>query len=365
MKICKNVLQITFCLLLFYQYQLNYIIKLNKNLIKSIARNIVFPITIKLGLQKVLIKKTNGILNIYFHGVSPKDFTFISGRHMQLQQFEDLLKYLIKHFQIIDLETSFKMQKPSMAKENFISISFDDGYLNNYKYLPAILSKYKVPITIFTCGVAFEKEDFLMWTDQIALMRYFLREDFVEIENEKYYKSGPYDLVSNKGVSLYNLIKKMGPNIREPFLKKLNDKYKTIEQSKAIDEDYWKLMNAKQVKELQNTGLFHFASHGMYHYNLANIRVEEAHKDLYDASKLLQQITGKKINAISFPDGSYNKDVIEQSTLVGYEHLWVSSYNTKFDAEHPALRARFGISSTTNHYSNIISIHKAFNTHGI
>jgi peptidoglycan/xylan/chitin deacetylase (PgdA/CDA1 family) len=313
----------------------------------------------------MLIKESNGVLNIYFHGIAPKDYTSVSGRHMQLNQFEKLLKYLINNFQIIDMKTSFEMNKPSNAKSKFISISFDDGYLNNYKYLPEIILKHKVPVTIFACGVAFEKNDFVMWTDQIALMRYFLKEDFIEIGNEKYFKSGAYDLISKNGTSLYGLIKKMGPDHREIFLSELDEKYKTIELTKNFDEDYWKLMNSKQIIELQNTGYVEIASHGMYHYNLANITVEEAKKDMFAAATLLKNIANKSINSISFPDGSYNAQVIEQAKDAGHNQLWISSYNNASDVENPNLRSRFGVSSTTNHYSNIISIHKAFKTYGI
>lgn len=317
------------------------------------------------GAHKLLVKEVNGVLNIYFHGVTPKDYTDVSGRHMQLHQFEKLLKYLVSNFEVIDMKTSFAMNKPSNAKSKFISISFDDGYLNNYKYLPDIILKHKVPITIFACGVAFEKKDYVMWTDQIALMRYFLKEDFIEIGQEKYFKNSTYDLLSNKGVSLYGLIKKMGPAHRENFLSELDRKYKTIELTKNFDEDYWKLMNAQQIVELQNTGLVDIASHGMYHYNLANISAEEAKKDMLDSASLLKNITSKSISSISFPDGSYNDNVIEQAKLAGFNELWISSYNKSEDNKNSSLRSRFGVSSTTNHYSNIISIHKAFKTYGI
>jgi peptidoglycan/xylan/chitin deacetylase (PgdA/CDA1 family) len=334
-------------------------------LIKTIARELIFPITVNLGLHRLLISQSNGVLNIYFHGITPKDYTDVSGRHMQLHQFEKLLSYLKSNFQIIDMKTSFNMQKPTYAKEKFISISFDDGYLNNYKYLPEITLKHKIPVTIFACGVAFEQKDYVMWTDQIALMRYFMKNDYIEISNEKYFKSGPYNLKSNDGVSLYDLIKKMGPNNRQIFLNELDEKYKTIEQAKNFDEDYWKLMDANQIKELHNTGFFDIASHGMYHYNLSNIKEEEAKKDMFDAAALLKKITNSSIDAISFPDGSYNAQVIHQALAVEHKKLWISDYNNASDIENPYLRTRFGVSSTTNHYSNIISIHQAFKKYGI
>ena len=124
-------------------------------------------------------------------------------------------------------------------------------------------------------------------------------------------------------------------------------------------------MNAQQIVELQNTGLVDIASHGMYHYNLANISAEEAKKDMLDSASLLKNITSKSISSISFPDGSYNDNVIEQAKLAGFNELWISSYNKSEDNKNSSLRSRFGVSSTTNHYSNIISIHKAFKTYGI
>ena len=94
------------------------------------------------GAHKLLVKEVNGVLNIYFHGVTPKDYTDVSGRHMQLHQFEKLLKYLVSNFEVIDMKTSFAMNKPSNAKSKFISFSFDYGYLYYYIYLPDISIKH-------------------------------------------------------------------------------------------------------------------------------------------------------------------------------------------------------------------------------
>lgn len=333
--------------------------------ITNFARNFVFPFVVKIGFHKLIFNSSNGILNIYFHGVSPTDFTNVSGRHMQIDQFISLIKYLKNSFEIISMEESYSLGKPYTGKGRLISIGFDDGYFNNFKYLPEIAQRYKIPFTIFVCGVAIEKDDYLMWTDQIALMRHFLKEDYVEIEQEKFFKSGRYDLVSNSGESLYQKIKKMTPSIRENYLSNLNLKYNTIEISRDFDEDYWKLMNSNHLKELQNTGLFEIASHGMYHYNLSNISVDAAKQDMKKSIDLLEKTLGKRVDSISFPDGSYNSEVISSAKSIELEKLWISEYNRMEDKKNPNLRSRFGISSTTNHYSNIISIHKAFKSYGI
>ena len=101
-----------------------------------------------------------GLIVFMYHHIKPdnenKDaFTIVP------EIFEKQIKYLIsKKYTFIgleDLTAGKKIKKPVM-------ITFDDGYIDNYKYVFPILKKYNIKAVIFLIIGKIEKEsDFLTW----------------------------------------------------------------------------------------------------------------------------------------------------------------------------------------------------------
>lgn len=78
---------------------------------------------------------------LIFHGVDNTGAI----RHMKTRKFENLLKFLTKHFTIVPLKEN--------GRDN-ISITFDDGYYNNLTEVLPLLKKYNIPATIFVLGAS-------------------------------------------------------------------------------------------------------------------------------------------------------------------------------------------------------------------
>lgn len=112
----------------------------------------------------------NGFTVFMYHHIKP---TFENSNDEDLsftitpEIFEKQIKYLIsKKYTFIgleDLSTKNKIKKPVM-------LTFDDGYLDNYKYVFPILKKYKIKAVIFLIAAEIgNNPDLMTWQQALEM----------------------------------------------------------------------------------------------------------------------------------------------------------------------------------------------------
>ncbi|MBK6983995.1 MAG: polysaccharide deacetylase family protein [Bacteroidetes bacterium] len=81
---------------------------------------------------------------------------------MPVTQFEALITYLKRNFDIVSVQDIFTDTK---AKKKRIALTFDDGYLNNYSIAWPILKKYNLPATFYITTESFEITNYCLWPE--------------------------------------------------------------------------------------------------------------------------------------------------------------------------------------------------------
>jgi len=114
-------------------------------------------------------------------------------------------------------------------------------------------------------------------------------------------------------------------------------------KSSKKDEDYWLQMTREQIKQIADSPYFTVGAHGYYHNDLTKISVEDAAKELTLTKSYLETITGKPINSVAFPYGSYNPDVVDIAKKTGYVQLLAVDFLTIEDSRDNTLRERFTV----------------------
>jgi peptidoglycan/xylan/chitin deacetylase (PgdA/CDA1 family) len=332
------------------------------NMLKSIAKQYVLPSLVNIGVEKIFqLFASNKLMNIFYHGVVNKDSSHIFARHIQTEQFEQHMKYLHKNFNVISQSEAFEMYKQGIKADKYtLTVSFDDGYLNNLHNALPIIEKYKIKTTFFISGVCTEDENYLMWADIVAFARYFSEESYVIIEDKKFIKQGKFNLVTQDGkYNIADYIKKLSYEERTIVLGQLVDRYKLNDKLKDIPSEWWKLLNSEQLKNLSSSELVTIGSHGFFHYNLANIAHEKAFDEMKKSKEILEDITQTAINSISFPDGSYNEEVKKMARSLGYTELLAVDYRCASDIHEKDILNRWGVPGTTSFETVAFLLNKA------
>ena len=291
-------------------------------------------ILFKLGFGKHLLKNRYGERILVYHGIDEIGETKYNSRFISKIYFEEFIKYITTHYNIISLD-DFYLKKFKSATLN-IALTFDDGYLNNYKFAVPILEKYNVPACFYITTIH-DKTPYL-WADFLDLASYHTQKNEIIFENNTYVKNDKKEFVWN-GISLKNRAKKRPYHTLKDIYTIFKDDWKGIQTLKL--EDYWKLMSKEQIKDIAHNPLFTIGAHGETHTNLINISIKDAKQEILTSKQQLESICDKTITEFAFPFGYYNNELANYCTEIGFTKILLVDYNCNEDKVNEHWKNRF------------------------
>jgi peptidoglycan/xylan/chitin deacetylase (PgdA/CDA1 family) len=291
-------------------------------------------ILFKLGFGKFLLRNRYGERILVYHGIDEVGETKYNSRFISKVFFEEFIKYITTHYNVISLDDFY--QKKFKKDTLNIALTFDDGYLNNYKYAVPILEKYKVPASFYITTIH-DKAPYL-WADFLDIVSYHTDKKKVILERNLYQKNDKHEFIWN-GISMKNVAKALPYDVLKMIYEVFKDDWKALPPKKY--EDYWMLMNAQQIKEISENPLFTIGAHGETHASLVDIPLEEAKKEILHSKTQLENICNQPITEFAFPFGYYRQELADYCTEIGFERLLLVDYNTKEDAKNDAWKNRF------------------------
>jgi peptidoglycan/xylan/chitin deacetylase (PgdA/CDA1 family) len=120
----------------------------NNRMLGMLIKKILYLLIFISGIPFLMrLFQKNSIRILTYHRINdlPDDEMSIS-----LQAFSNHLHFLKKHYRIISLEHAVTMiLKKHIAHKNYIVITFDDGYQDNYYNAFPVLKKLQMPATVF------------------------------------------------------------------------------------------------------------------------------------------------------------------------------------------------------------------------
>ena len=123
---------------------------------------------------------------LLYHGIY-NDKLILNGRnsskkHIKASIFEKQISYLAKNKKLISMNNIRDAYDRNFNIENgSVAITFDDGFLNNYKIAWPILEKYNVPAT-FYLSTRFISEKKKIWTDLIENLILTTKQEYLEFK---------------------------------------------------------------------------------------------------------------------------------------------------------------------------------------
>lgn len=307
-------------------------------------------------------------LILVYHGVVPDARTDINARFISSSMFEQQLAWFSQHFEVVELaklfEESGTIPASSGSQKPRISLTFDDGYLNNLEVVLPLLERYKLPATFFltpilsmppelsTCSPP-AAYDFL-WADALDLFKLkgpsnleFAGMEFRKVKNE-------YRTI--KGLSLKDHLRSAPWAEKEAFLRQwpLNRSTRNPNDSMANSNGkdfrkeptlapYWQLIPPTAIAALAQHPLLTIGCHGLMHNNLGSLPLEDAKKELSESKRILEAHSHQEITALAWPDDSYSEALKDYAEELGFREICTSLYRLPGDTEDPRILPRLGI----------------------
>lgn len=225
------------------------------------------------------------------------------------------IKFFKKHYTVISLEEAVSRIKLKQIDKNYLVITFDDGYQDNYSIGTKLFVNEKVrPIVFVTTGCVDNQR--LLWPDRVRRIVYEAKiERSMQIEN-------PSILVNSDMNSRISAVKQI-----ISFAKLLNiedrDSYiagiETVFGLPAMTERT--MLSWDEIRNLRDNGV-DLGSHTVNHIILTTMSSESVLAEVSVSKERIEAETGLPVKYFAYPNGTchdFSEPVIFELNNAGYE----------------------------------------------
>jgi peptidoglycan/xylan/chitin deacetylase (PgdA/CDA1 family) len=255
--------------------------------------------------------KPKSLIIFLFHGViskNPFKIRNYTKKHITINEFESVLEDLKQKGGIclsLD-EVHKKINKGDSFANYSYSITFDDGFYNNYKYAVPILLKRNLFATFYITTDFIEFNE-MSWIDKIEQMvEHVCSKKNVQIFNKKF-------SIKNNEKSKIFFLKKIRSLAKRGFFGDLNklvciikNQLKYKKPLKNLNNILDKKMNWDQIKKINSYKNFTIGGHTVSHKILSFLDSKNSKMEILNSIKIIYKNTKIKIYHYSYPEGMFH-----------------------------------------------------------
>jgi peptidoglycan/xylan/chitin deacetylase (PgdA/CDA1 family) len=302
-----------------------------------------------LGMNDPLFKEARGARILVYHGICQADPTRFNSLFVTQKTFEGHLQFFGKYFNVVSLDDFYNKR---FSNDRFnISISFDDGFANNYTYALPLLEKYQVPASFFVTAIREAGYD-ILWNDSLALAQKYGPEEW-QFEGQRYYRDRHSRYVGEKnGKSLRDVLQVASFEKKLAMMRQLA----ICPITKAEQSGYWLQMEEEEIRQLSASPFATIGCHGYYHNDLAVLPVADARNEMVKGKQFIERITEKPCKAIAFPYGSYSSETISEAKQAGFTQLLAADFLFTENHNDESMRERLTVNPYISLHNQMIAI---------
>lgn len=233
---------------------------------------------------------------LMYHRIIDSDYTFWQ-LNVSPKTFEKHIKYISENYKVLRLEEEWS--DIVVSDEKYVVITFDDGYVDNYRFALPILEKYQVPATIFVSTDLIDTDDMYWWDE---LEKIFIVDKYA---GEFVFAGIQYkiaDLNDRRKVCLTirNRIKDMSSAERRNSMSELRSVMK-VEQSFTSE---LRCVNTSELIRMAESPYVTIGGHTKSHLSMGKVHSAELlHSEMEESLEILEKKIGKKIEVFAYPFG--------------------------------------------------------------
>lgn len=224
--------------------------------------------------------------------------------------FEAQMSFLRKRYRVVSLEEVCHGLRNG-ASEPAVAVTFDDGYEGVFSEAFPILSKYRIPATVFLTVDSIETGR-VAWYDRVFLILQVLPAGRLDLELD-----GPrhFDLTSpetrlHAAIEIMHVLRSL-PDWRR------KECFAALERRVTLDERQLagRMLSWSQVKIMQQAGI-KFGSHTITHPVVSRLMPKDMERELGESKRLLEAKLECPVLDFAFPFGQLDDCGLEVSSPV-------------------------------------------------
>lgn len=288
----------------------------------------------------------NRLTIVLYHDVIPRDMCRDINRRMLVtaESFDSQLDYLKKHFTVLPLDEAFEKMRLGTLPPRSLSITFDDGYRNNFLYAYPLLKKYALTATFFLAtDFVFEKKP--LWIDRLKYAVQSFPGTKVDADRR-------YDELST---TLKHVPEREKYERLHAFEKEVGVTLVDFEG----DRWHYAPLEKSDIEVMQHGGMT-FGAHTRTHPILAHVSEEESSEEIAGSQKIVARECGSLSGLFCYPNGQrkdFTDQIVREVREAGFSGAVTTIEGTNSITTDPYALHRIGVDNidTTETFAAAVS----------
>jgi len=248
--------------------------------------------------------KDKKLLILIYHRVLDEP-DFMRPSEVDKKTFRWHMELLANHFNILPLSEAIDGLKNSSLPPRAVSITFDDGYADNYTNALPILQQQGLTATFFIASGYLDGGR--MWNDTVIEAIRGMQQPCLDLSE---IKLGAYDIgtTGQKLLASEQIIKAIK---HLDFQQRAEYSHYMGQQAHSLPDNL--MLTSEQLKAISASGM-EIGGHTVNHPILAKLSDEEALSEIESNKQFLEQLLGKPCRFFAYPNGKLGRDYLPCQT---------------------------------------------------
>jgi peptidoglycan/xylan/chitin deacetylase (PgdA/CDA1 family) len=248
-----------------------------------------------------------------------------AGMCVSLRHFEAHMAYFRQRFNPIRMDHAMaRIARGEPLPPWAVSVTFDDGYVDNLEVALPVLQRHQMPATLFVptgglaCGEPF-------WWDRVGLA--FSATSMRSFNGAQFGLTGWSDRPMSLGlgqreVVLREVIDCLWSMPHHRVMSSVAAIERELLQRRRLSRGAMRLparMTARQVLEMHRNGV-EIAAHSVHHPNLEQLEPAEVVAEVVDSRRALESLCQAPVRGFAYPAGFVNSEVARAVELSGLDY---------------------------------------------
>jgi peptidoglycan/xylan/chitin deacetylase (PgdA/CDA1 family) len=289
--------------------------KLKKLLYQALSVSGIYRVGQFLHRQQALI--------LTYHGVLQKGSDIYSNRNcVDAAMFNRQMAYLARHYHVVPLPDLVQRLRTGQKLPLYsVAITFDDGFRNNFTVAWPILKKHRLPATIFLTTSFIGSTAHGLWTEQVDRFVHGTSLENIQFPINGRDKVFPLRSRLDREIASDQIrahLKSLPPKQRENAIAALmqqsgsraaqdihaaSGKAIDVQEALAEADERYAFLTWDQAWTMAKEHIT-FGSHTHTHSIMSTLSDAEAHFELNESARLIEQELGSGCDLFSYPNGT-------------------------------------------------------------
>ncbi|MBS0197405.1 MAG: polysaccharide deacetylase family protein [Planctomycetes bacterium] len=271
----------------------------------------------RLGVLRWLRHRAaGGATVLMYHRVLPEADVgrYFQGLALTPRVFEDQVRWLVRHFTVMPVREAWSClnRGGALPSKPIVSISFDDGYRDNFDVAAATLERHGLRGTFFVT-TDFVLEGRMFWFDVAAAAWRKNPDAFARVLSDvlgKVVHAGEIGTLDE----MVGRLKRLEGGVRAGVIDRLERELGPF-QPGELDRP----MDAEMLRTLHRRG-HEIGSHTLTHPMLPQLDDARLRAECADSKARLEECLGAPVVGLCYPNGSVDSRVRNAAKAAGYEY---------------------------------------------